>query len=125
MLFLEVKFYFNLGRKKYDQCKNLIDEYYKTKGNTYKFNELSLYYYREINDEKKAFYYFMQCIVLKKIDKKLEDWGINFFIEKNVSKGDYQLAAKNAMAIGNLENLDDDNRVLILKILNYIKEVKE
>ncbi|MCQ2591020.1 MAG: hypothetical protein MJ179_11395, partial [Treponema sp.] len=85
MLFLEVKFYFNLGRKKYDQCKNLIDEYYKTKGNTYKFNELSLYYYREINDEKKAFYYFMQCIVLKKIDKKLEDWGINFFIEKNVS----------------------------------------
>lgn len=125
MLFLEVKFYFNLGRKKYDQCKNLIDEYYKTKGNTYKFNELSLYYYREINDEKKAFYYFTQCIVLKKIDKKLEDWGINFFIEKNVSKGDYQLAAKNAMAIGNLENLDDDNRVLILKILNYIKEVKE
>lgn len=125
MFFLEVKFYFNLGRKKYDQCKNLIDEYYKTKGNTYKFNELSLYYYREINDEKKAFYYFTQCIVLKKIDKKLEDWGINFFIEKNVSKGDYQLAAKNAMAIGNLENLDDDNRVLILKILNYIKEVKE
>lgn len=122
MFFFETKFYFSLGRKKFARCKELLDIYYAEKGETYAFNKYSFNYYYEINDYSKAFKYFKQCIVLKGIDKKFEDWGIQFFVRKNITEGKYQLAAKNAIAIASLENLNDDNRALLIKLLKYIKE---
>ena len=121
MFIWETKFYFNLGRKKYEKASKLLEEYLAKRGETVKYFEYCFNYYYEINNTKQAFVYLRKCILKKKINKKWENWAVNFFVRKNISEHQYQLAARNAMELANLQNLSDENRKLLLKMLEYIK----
>lgn len=121
MILFETKFYFFLGKKDFSKCRSLLDRYLQKNGETYKYSECCVNYYYETNDFETAFNFFKRCIEIRKIKKSFEEWGTVFFIEENVKKGEYQLAARNAMALADLENLNDNNRMRILKILDYIK----
>ena len=126
MFLFETKFYFYLGKKNYNKSLELLNEYKKKKGETYNYFEYCVNYYYELNDSKNAFASFKNCLLLKRLSKKFENWGIESFITKNVLNHNYQLAAKNAMEITDLENLSTKNRIQLLKILDYIKtKIKE
>ena len=126
MFLFKTKFYFYLGKKNYNKSLELLNEYKKKKGETYNYFEKCVNYYYELNDSKNAFASFKNCLLLKRLNQKFENWGIEAFITKNVLNHNYQLAAKNAMEITDLENLSTKNRVQLLKILDYIKtKIKE
>ena len=120
-LFFETKFYYFLGKKRFDSVSVLLDRYLKEKGETAKYFEYCFNYYYEINDYERAIQYLVKLINRKAVSSKFENWAINFFVEKNVIAQQYQIAAKNAMKLANLENLSTNNRVKLLKILDYIK----
>lgn len=120
-LFFETKFYYFLGKKRFDSVSVLLDRYLKEKGETAEYYEYCFNYYYEINDYEQAIQYLVKLINRKAISSKFENWAINFFVEKNVIAQQYQIAAKNAMKLANLENLSTNNRVKLLKILDYIK----
>ena len=121
MLFFETKFFYNLGRKRYNTVLDLLDVYVKKMGETAEYYEYCFNYYYEINDYEQAIQYLVKLINRKAISSKFENWAINFFVEKNVIAQQYQIAARNAMKLANLENLSTNNRVKLLKILDYIK----
>lgn len=121
MLFFETKFFYNLGRKQYNTVLVLLDEYLKKKGETTKYYEYCFNYYYEIDDYEKSIQYLVKLINKKAISLKFENWIIDFFVEKNVIAHQYQIAARNAMKLANLEKLSAKNRVKLLRILDYIK----
>ncbi len=102
MFLFKTKFYFYLGKKNYNKFLELLNEYKKKKGETYNYFENCVNYYYELNDSKNAFDSFKNCLLLKRLNQKFENWGIEAFITKNVLNHNYQLAAKNAMEITDL-----------------------
>ena len=121
MLFWEIKVYFYLGRKEYNKVSEVLDNYLKKRGETFKYCECCLNYYYEINNINQSFIYLQKCIHMKKISSKVESWDINTFVRDNILKKKYQEAARYAMGLANLQNLSNKNRVLLLQMLEYIK----
>ena len=120
-LFFETKFYYFLGKKRFDRVSVLLDRYLKEKGETAKYFEYCFDYYYEINDYERAIQYIVKLINKKSISLRFENWIIEFFVEKKIVNHQYQIAAKNAMRLANLENLSTKNRAELLRMLDYIK----
>lgn len=121
MLFFETKFFYYLGNKQFSKVNELLNIYMQKKGKTSRYFEYCFNYYFEIKDLKKAFDSFVNCVNLKKVNLKFENWVIDIYIDKNVSNSQYQVAAQNAMKLAHLENLSTQNRIKLLNILDYIK----
>ena len=121
MLFFETKFYYFLGRKRFDTVSILLDEYLRRKGETAKYYEYCFNYYFETNNYEQAIQYIVKLINKKSISLRFENWIIEFFVEKKIVNHQYQIAAKNAMRLANLENLSTKNRAELLRMLDYIK----
>ena len=91
------------------------------RGENVKYYEYCFNYYYEMNDLKQSFTYLKKCLLKKKISKKWENWAVNFYVKKYILEKQYQLAARNAMELADLQNLSQRNRVVLLKMLDYIK----
>ena len=121
-MFLKIKFLYYLGRKKIEAAKIELDKYKYKYGQNYKYYDLLFTYSYEIKDFQTAYDAFRKCIELRGVDTTFENWGISFFTENKIAEKNYQLAARNAMGIADLENLSPRSRVRILKLLEYIKK---
>lgn len=120
-LFFETKFYYFLGKKRFDSVSVLLDRYLKEKGETAKYFEYCFDYYYEINDYERAIQYLVKRINKKSISLRFENWVIDIFVGKRIVEHQYQIAAKNAMRLANLENLSTKNRAELLRMLDYIR----